>query len=214
MNILNRTIGRILYSALLVCGLSLHAYAQTNDFQQTTDKALAAGSPEAVLKALDKEIYRGNLVAARTLGLMYRDGRLFPQDPAKAKKFLKIAAGTNLNRIWYRYGIVDAQYELAGVFQSGSKPDPAEAETWYRKAAEMGHAPSQLALARMYFSGRGIKRDPERAHFWASVAAASLQDAEQQECTRIRDDAQKQLDPKQLAKAKNLLNEWKPRKAS
>lgn len=211
MHILNKLIRTTLYVTLLVSALSMPAQAAGNDFQETTDKALAAGSAEAVLKALDREIYRGNLVAARTLGLMYRDGRLVPQDAARAQKFLKIAADTNLNRIWYRYGIVEAQHELAVMLQSGST---AQAESWYRKAAELGHAPSQLALAKMYFNGSGVKRDPERALFWSSIATGSLQEAARQEAETLRDSAQKQLDPQQLARTKNLLGEWKPRKSS
>ena len=214
MKHLKNAIRQILYAALLVSAVSVHAYAQTNDFRPATDKALAAGSPEDVLKALDKEIYRGNLVAARELGLMYRDGKQVPQDSAKAQKFLKIAADTNLNRIWFRYGIADAQYELAMMLQSANKPAPAEAETWYRKAAELGHAPSQLALAKMYSNGAGIKRNPERALFWSSVAATSLQEAPLKEAETLRDAAQKQLDPKQLAKTRSLLSEWKPKRAS
>lgn len=211
MNPLLNALRQFLYATLVVSAASMHAYAQTNDFRQTTDKALAAGSPEAVLKALDKEIYRGNLVAARKLGLMYRDGQLVPQDTAKAQKFLKIAADTNLNRIWYRYGMVDAQYELAMLTQGSN---PAQAESWYRKAADLGHAPSQLALAKMYFNGAGIKRDPERALFWSSVAATSLPEAEQKEAQTLGDAAQKQLDPKQLEKTRSLLSQWKPKKAS
>jgi len=211
MNPLKNAFGKILSAALLVAAVSMHAQAQTNDFRETTDKALAAGSPEAVLKALDREVYRGNLVAARALGLMYRDGGQVPQDSAKAQKLLKIAADSNLNRIWYRHGMVDAQYDLAAMLQGSN---PGQAESWYRKAAESGHAPSQLALARMYSNGAGIKRDPERALFWSSVAATSLQDAALKEAEALRDAAQKQLDPKQLEKTRILLSEWKPRKAS
>ena len=66
----------------------------------------------------------------------------------------------------------------------------------------------------MYFNGAGIKRDPERAVFWSSVAATSLSEAPQKEAETLRDAAQKQLDPKQLAKTRSLLSEWKPKRAS
>lgn len=206
---------RFLSAVIALWVLSQGAWAQDNDFKQSTQKALAAGGPEAVLKALDREIYRGNLIAALELGLMYRDGKVVPQDSVKARKFLEIAASTNLNRIWYRRGLPEAQYALAVMYQSGAggKADPSAAASSYLDAAEKGEVRSQLALARMYFNGAGITRDPERAFFWGSIAAASLTDAEQKEAEQIRDQSQQQLEPKKLAKARNLVESWKPRRS-
>lgn len=191
--------------------LSFGAHAANNDFQASTDKALAAGSPQAVIKALDKESYRGNLIAALQLGRIYRDGKLVPQDFAQAKKYFKSAATSNLTRIWYRYGNADAQYELAVLLQSGSggKPDHPAAESWFQKAAAQGDARSQLALAKMYFNGSGIKRNIEQAFIWSSLAAAVLNDAALKEAENIRDQTQAQLNPKLLAKSKALIDSWK-----
>jgi TPR repeat protein len=202
---------KILVMVFTALALSLNAHAAENDFQATTDKALTAGSPEAVLKALNKEIARGNQIAALHLGRIYRDGKLVPQDFAKAKKFFKTAATGNLIRIWYRHGHADAQYELAMMLQSGSggKPDHSAAESWFLQAAEQGNPRSQLALAKMYFNGGGIKRNIEQAFFWSSIAAASLSDTALKEAEQIRDQAQAQLDPKLLAKSKTLVNNWK-----
>ncbi len=214
MSKFNYTMYKVIFTALAAFMLSLNARAGDNDFQKTTDKALAAGNPEAVLKALNRETYRGNLIAAQQLGLMYRDGNMVSRDLDKAQKFLKIAASTNLNRIWYRYGLVEAQYTLGVMLQTANKPDLSEAESWYSQAAQLGHVQSQLALARMYISGTGIKRDPERAFHWASIAAASLPEAEQKEAAQIRDQSQLQIDPKRIAKARAQVSEWKPKKSS
>lgn len=206
---------RILTILFTVLTLSASAYAEDNDFQATTNKALTAGSSEAVIKALDKEIYRGNIVAAKQLGLMYRDGTVVPKDPAKARKYLKTAATGNLTRIWYRHGIAEAQRALADMLLAGvgGKADPSGAESWYLEAAEQGDARAQLALAKLYFNGAGIKRDLASAYLWSSIAAGSLSEAEQTEAAQLRDQSQAQLEPTQLAKTKGQISKWKARAA-
>ena len=195
---------------MLAAALSFNAYAEGNDFQASVDKALSLGSPEAIGKQLDKEVYRGNLVAALELGLMYRDGRIVPQNAVRARRYLATAAEGNLARIWYRYGMADAQFALGAMLQSGvgGKADPAAAESWYTEAANQGHARAQLALARMYFNGTGVKRDLASAYLWSSLPSG-LSETEMKELALMRDQAQAQLEPKQMAKAKTLITGWK-----
>jgi TPR repeat protein len=57
---------------------------------------------------------------------------------------------------------------VAGKFQ---EPDDNQAVLWFRKAAEQGYAPSELALGNMYLQGRGIPRDMNLAAFWIQKAA-------------------------------------------
>jgi TPR repeat protein len=204
---------RILVAALASFVLSHNAYAAQNELTDATSKALTAGEPAAVVKALDKEVFRGNVVAAQQLGFMYRDGKGVTQDYAKARKLLQTAAEPNGIRIWYKHGLGDSQYALAVMLRDGigGKPDASGAETWFKEAAEKGRAQAQLALAQMYFKGAGIKRNPERAFMWSSIAATRLTEAAQTEAVEIRDQAQKQLASKQLANVGNLVNKWKPR---
>lgn len=204
---------RILFAVLALLALANNAYAAENVLAQDTSKALAAGEPAAVVKALDKQIYRGNIVAAEQLGLMYRDGKGVPQDYRKARKLLKTAAEPNEVRIWYKRGMPDAQYALAVMFRDGlgGKADPSGAEFWFKEAAEHGRAQAQLALAQMYIKGAGIKRNPERAFIWSSIAATLLSEAAQKDAVEIRDEAQKQLAPTRLASAGKLISTWKPR---
>lgn len=193
--------------------LSRGAYAGDNDFQSTVDKALAAGGPAAVVKALEKEIYRGNILATQQLGLMYRDGKLVTQDYVKARKLLKNAAEPDEIRIWYRRGIVESQYALAVMLRDGlgGKADAEAAAFWFEKAAEQGDTQAQLTLAQMYLNSAGIRPNPERAYLWSSIAANSLADAGQKQAEQIRGLAQKQLDPKKLAKTERLISNWKPK---
>jgi len=204
---------KFLIAILAAVAIMHNASAAENDFRQTADKALALGDPAAVVKALEKEAYRGNLVAAQELGLLYRDGRIVAQDGARARKYLKIAAEENGTRLWYRRGISDAQYALAVMLRDGvgGKPDASAARDWFEQAAEQGHGPAQLALARMYAQGAGIARDNERAFFWASVAATLLAESVQKEAEQIRDQSRSQLQPQQVAKATNLIGAWKPK---
>lgn len=190
-----------------------NASAAENDFRQTTDKALANSDPAAVVKALEKESYRGNLVASQELGLMYRDGRIVAQDGAKARKYLKIAAQENGTRLWHRRGLADAQFALAVMLRDGAggKPDASAARTWFEEAAEQGHAQAQLALAHMYLKGAGVSRDLERGFFWSSIAATQLTEVAQKEAEQLRDQSRGELQPRQLAKATGQVEAWKPR---
>jgi TPR repeat protein len=204
---------RFLLAAFAAIVLSQNAFPAENNFQETTNRALAAGEPAAVVRALEKEINRGNIVAAQQLGLMYRDGKLVTQDYAKARKLLKVAADQNGIRAFFKLGLAESQYALGSMLRDGigGKADAAAAASWLEHAAEQGYAQAQLAVARMYIKGAGIKQNPERAFLWSSIASKLLTEAAQKESDQIRDLAEKQLAPKQLAKARNLVNDWKPK---
>ena len=49
--------------------------------------------------------------------------------------------------------------------------DYAEAESWYRKAAEQGYASAQYSLGVMYREGRGVPKDDAQAATWFTKAA-------------------------------------------
>ena len=46
-----------------------------------------------------------------------------------------------------------------------------KAITFYKKAAELGDAPSQCNLAIKYFEGEGIKKDFAKGIYWMRKAA-------------------------------------------
>jgi TPR repeat protein len=52
-----------------------------------------------------------------------------------------------------------------------------EAVNWFTKAAEQGNVAAQSKLASIYYSGRGVRKDPNRAYFWIVVARASGDEA-------------------------------------
>ena len=61
----------------------------------------------------------------------------------------------------------------AGAKVSASKvKDDADAERWYRKAAESGRAEAQNNLGLLYVLGRGVPKDDAEAVKWFGRAAA------------------------------------------
>jgi TPR repeat protein len=72
-----------------------------------------------------------------------------------------------------RNGDTDAQVVIADMYRQGLgvRRNSGEAATWYRRAAERGHAVARINLAEMYGRGEGVPRDPARAFFWMSLAA-------------------------------------------
>jgi TPR repeat protein len=77
-------------------------------------------------------------------------------------------------------GDPEAQYRLGEMYYySGIRigegslrdQDLKEAATWYRKAAEQGHADAQDRLGGMYSSGDGVLKDLKEAATWYRKAA-------------------------------------------
>ena len=68
----------------------------------------------------------------------------------------------------------EAEYQagLASDLGRGVRQDYAEAVRHYRRAAELGHAGAQFALAEMYKNGDGIAKDIDQALHWYRAAAA------------------------------------------
>ena len=61
----------------------------------------------------------------------------------------------------------------------GRPADPAEAATWYRRAADEGHARAQINLANLYALGRGVPKDEARARaLYASATGLATADIE------------------------------------
>ena len=74
-------------------------------------------------------------------------------------------------------GDPQSQFALATVYADGDTvagmaPDYAQALTWYRKAADQGHAAAQFNLGIFYASGRGVPRDLAEAARWWQPAAS------------------------------------------
>ena len=72
-------------------------------------------------------------------------------------------------RVLAERGATDAQSELGGRYEAGRdgvERDYGEAVSWYRRAAEQGHAAAQAYLGFMYSTGRGVGQDDREAVRW------------------------------------------------
>ena len=67
-----------------------------------------------------------------------------------------------------------AQYLVGSMCAKGAvgfTKNAVRAATWYRKAAEQGHAEAQFSLGFMYVSGEGVPEDDAQALAWFHKAA-------------------------------------------
>ena len=85
--------------------------------------------------------------------------------------------------------------------------DYAEAAKWNRRAAEQGLANAQYNLGLMYNNGQGVPQDYVQAHMWSTLAAAQGYEG----AKNTRDYLAKRMTSEQIAEARRLAREWKPK---
>jgi hypothetical protein len=70
-------------------------------------------------------------------------------------------------------GNADAEFRVGTKYELGADvpKDPAQAATWYRKAAEQGYPQAQHSLGVLYESGNGVLADLATAAQWYRKAA-------------------------------------------
>ena len=78
---------------------------------------------------------------------------------------------------------------------------------WFRTAADRGLKVAQAALGFMYSGGRGVSQDHVQAYMWLCVSEI----AEQGQVRKQLEAIAAKMSPEQMAKAKQLARDWKPR---
>ena len=86
----------------------------------------------------------------------------------------------------------------------GVPEDDAKAVSWYRKAAEQGHAKAQFNLGYMYAKGEGVLEDYVQAYAWWSIAATRGFAA----AKRNNDIIKKEMTREQISEAQKLSSEY------
>jgi uncharacterized protein len=82
----------------------------------------------------------------------------------------------------------------------------AEAMKWFRLAADQGFALAQFNLGLMYVNGLG-PQDLVQSHMWLGLSAAQgIPDA-----PRNREIVERHMTTAQIAEARDLARDWKPR---
>jgi TPR repeat protein len=69
-------------------------------------------------------------------------------------------------------GLASAQYELGVWLERHARDwtDDQMVAQWYERAAEQGHVKAQVAIARLYRTGKGLTSDVDQARSWLRVA--------------------------------------------
>jgi uncharacterized protein len=185
----------LLFVAVLV-GFAALAYAGLDDAVSAYEKGDYARAYEE-FKAL---AMKGNADAQCRLGTQYAEGHGVPKDYAQALKWYHKAA---------EQGHARAQYYLGVMFDTGEgvPQDYGEAIKWYRKAAEQGLAVAQSNLGAMYGLGQGVTQDYVQALMWFNLAASQGYP----EAQKGRDLVANGMTPEQIAEAKRLAADWKPK---
>jgi TPR repeat protein len=101
-------------------------------------------------------------------------------------------------------GFAPAQYNLAVLYERGAGGLPRDMENagqLYTVAANQGHGPATLALARILNEGLGIKADQPKAWAIAKLAA----ERGEKEAAKFADEIAEKFDAKQFEQANKEL---------
>jgi TPR repeat protein len=143
----------------------------------------------------------GNVYAQAIIGIMYAKGEGVPQNDAEAVKWYRLAADQ---------GNAEAQLSLARMYETGRgvPQSDTDAATWYRRAADQGQPWAQTNLGVKYARGEGVPQDYITAYMWFDLSAAQSDQA----AVSDRDAAARRMTSAQIAEARKLAHEWKPKK--
>ena len=176
------------------------------NMQQMKEKVVPLNTEERFfysefVKRLSTVAEQGDVQASSLLGGMYYEGKVIPQDYAKAFKWYLKAVEQGSVKDQAMIGVM--YYDGKGVPQ-----DYAEAFKWYRKVAEQGNVKAQSMLGAMYYQGKGIPQDFAEAYFWFNLATASGVT----NIAKLRDRAAKKLSNETLRKVQQRASNWQPKK--
>jgi hypothetical protein len=206
---------------ILIISLLMAGTAFAEPFEDAT-KAYYRGDYETAYRLIKPLAEQGLPEAQFNLGLMYDKGQGVPQDYAEAVKWYRKAAEQGNAKAVKSYrkaaeqGNAEAQFNLGLMYdkRQGVPQNYAEAVKWYRKAAEQGFAEAQTNLGIMYFTGQGVPKDYVLAHMWFHLAISrypASEKAKRERTEKIRDIAASKMTPTQIAEARRLAREWKPK---
>jgi len=133
------------------------------------------------------------------LGVMYEYGDGVPQNYGEALKWYQLAANQEDAR---------GQFNLGVMYRDGKgvPKNYAEAIKWFGRAADQGFVIAQYNLGLMYINGLG-PLDLVQAHMWLSLAAAQGS----QEADKNRELVEGRMTTAQIADARKLARDWRPK---
>lgn len=133
------------------------------------------------------------------MGKLTGAGGTAPDPPAGAAMLRRAAA----------QGDADAAAALAAAYGDGLGVTASgqDALAWTERAAQLGHAASQVQLAR----NRLAARDPEGALYWASIAGRLAPPGLKPDADGVAAQASRGLTPEQRTEQARRAGAWRPR---
>lgn len=164
------------------------------------ENAYQHGDYATALREWQSLAKQGHAVAQYRLGLLYSNGHGVPKDDAQARQWYEKAASQ---------GHVDAQVNLGSLYDygRGGPQDFKMAVRWYRRSAEQGNDLAQRRLGLLYEHGDGVPKDFVQAYMWLKLGATNGGKSG----AIMRDELAAKMTSDQLAEAKRLAQEWKPK---
>jgi uncharacterized protein len=164
------------------------------------EKAHHHGDYATALREWEPLAKHGQAVAQYNLGLLYANGQGVPKDDAQARQWYEKAA---------LQGHADAQVNLGSLYDygRGGPQDFMMAVRWYRRSADQGNDLAQRRLGLLYERGDGVQKDYVQAYMWYKLGAANGGKTG----AMMRDELAIRMTSDQLAQAKKLAREWKPK---
>jgi hypothetical protein len=199
-----------------------------NPFQELTDEDI---------ELIRERAEQGDATLQRTLGWLYFNGWVVPQDYAMARKWLLAAAEQGSADaqyvlasmfywgkggvvdysqafVWFqaaaKSGLADGQYAVANMFDEGRgvPQDFTKAADWYLKAANQGHVRAQMQRGRLCGLGTGVPQDYVEAYSWFNLACALGKGEEADSARKARDMVADIMTVEQISEAQNRSAEW------
>lgn len=116
-----------------------------------------------------EDVASWNDCEANGLGLRYLNGEWAQKNIAIAERWFLHGAERGSSAAAYNYGRLH-------VLEEAALPDPESGLRWLQKAADLDFAKAEHLLGLLYFEGRHVERDPERA-FYHLIRAKELGEA-------------------------------------
>ena len=181
---------------LSIVSISAPAWA---DFK-AGEKAYQRHDYATALREWQPVAKQGQAAAQYHLGLLYANGQGVQKDDAQARQWYEKAANQ---------GHTLAQVNLGSLYDygRGGLQDFRMAVRWYLKAANQGNNLAQQKLGLLYEHGDGVQKDFAQAYMWYTLGAANGGTIGAMK----RDDLAARMTSDQLAQAKKLTREWKPK---
>ena len=155
------------------------------------------------LTTLIQRAQSGDAKAQFDLGLKYAQADGVAKNEAEAKKWLRKSADQG-------YTVAEFVVGLNYFNGEGVKKNYGEALKWFHKSADKGDMYAQAYLGGMYLDGLGVAVNKVQAYKWFVLAAAQGNKDTEEDRTKL----EQTMSPAEIAEAKKLSAEWKPKKGN